>query len=635
MALKNQRWPYYIKMIGALLIIFLGLLFFSDKVWARPNIILIQTDDQTQKSINSFFVNSAGKKQRTMPNLRRLMQNEGTEFTRYTVSSPSCAPSRAALLSGQYGHNNGLIGNGRNEDGSWRAFKQLDIFNNNLATDLQKAGYRTIHIGKFINGYRGSTPQTIATEIPPGWDEWLTLSSKGDANWNKFYFYGYYLNNQGRQEGPFGSTKYRRDSVRCSPISTLNCNHQTDLLTKRALGKLSGTRPFYLQLDYMTPHGDAVAPGGPEPSARHRGSAKKTPLPKNPQTREINTRDKPSYVRSQRRLTAKDRGRLRERYTNTLESLRGVDDALGHIANRLKNLGQLDNTYIFFLSDNGLFFGEHSLLSSKYSHYQASSRVPLLVRGPGVGRGVTSSELVSNIDIAPTISEIAGGQLTGDGRSLLPFLADGQLRSQRPLVLENFADKLTRSNFKDNYQGILTADYKFVNYLDGQRELYDLVNDPHELYNQTRNPSYQKLQAELQRLLEQYKSCSGGACRQEAAVSEQPSGRLLSDAAPAPRNFSANRIYLYRDQIFLNASCRRKQGPCLISKKVLFSQFSLQQSFKLSPGENRRVSLSVPQERRGAVFQDLWWQRMVVTKTSTKNRAGTRRSSQDALLIEN
>jgi arylsulfatase A-like enzyme len=555
------------------------------------------------------------------------MQNEGTEFTRYTVSSPSCAPSRAALLSGQYGHNNGLIGNGRNEDGSWQAFKQLDIFNNNLATDLQKAGYRTIHIGKFINGYFGSTPETIATEIPPGWDEWLTLSSKGDANWNKFYFYGYYLNNQGRQEGPFGSIEYRRDSVRCSPISTLNCNHQTDLLTKRALGKLSGTRPFYMQLDYMTPHGDSVAPSGPEPSARHRGSAKKTPLPKNPQTQEINTRDKPSYVRSQPRLTTKDQSRLRERYTYTLESLRGVDDALGHITNQLKNLGQLDNTYIFFLSDNGMFFGEHSLIRSKYSHYQASSRVPLLVRGPGVGRGVTSSELVSNIDIAPTISEIAGGNLTGDGRSLLPFLADNKLRSQRPLILENFADKLTRSSFKDNYQGILTTNYKFINYLDGQTELYDFKNDPHELYNQARNPNYQKLISELKSALNIYKNCQGDVCRREMVINTTPK-EFVSDAIAPPARFSDQTLYIYRNKIFTNLTCRKK--TCLVTKKIQFANFSL--SFKARVKRRQRFSITIPRNRISGVNSALWWGKPVLV---TDYLGGKKTASYQATLKEN
>jgi len=624
-----------LKRLFYITIAFLTILLSAEVALARPNIILIQTDDQTRKSAHSFFINNKGKKQRTMPHLQKLIKNKGTEFTNYTVSSPSCAPSRASLLSGRYAHGTGMIGNGRVADGSWQALKNNSIINNNIATQLDQVGYKTIHVGKFYNGYRGNSPSTIETEIPPGWNEWITFSPKGGEFWNKFYFYGYFINWQGYPVGPMGSKNYRnnKDSKKCSPVIILSCNHQTDLTTAVAVSKITrSTTPFYMQLDFSSPHSDAVAPSGAEPSARHINTAQNTRLPQTPRTRELNTRDKPSGIKQRKPIDRATRLRLKKRYSNTLESLRGVDDSIKHIVNKLKETNKLNNTYIIFTSDNGLILGEHSVPVSKYAHYKPSSQVPLLIRGPEIPTG-KSAEIVSNIDLAPTIADLASVNLSGDGRSMRPFWENQDLRTKRPLVLENFASSLNKPpkkrSLKDNYQGILIDDYKFIKYFNNEQELYDLKKDPHELYNQAKNPNYQQLLQEMSTALDDYKNCSGIACRFDLIIKTKP-GKFITDAIAPPDRFREKDAYLYKNKIFLQASCPKNKLNCLVNKKVKTKSFLGSTKISLRRGQSKRVFISVPAKNQREVFQFLW-RKKPLTVITTQGKKTTKTKT---LLLE-
>ena len=201
--------------------------------------------------------------------------------------------------------------------------------------------------------------------------------------------------------------------------------------------------PFYLQVDYIAPHGDHRQPIGPEPAPRHYDSALNTPLPK-PQGlfNEGNVSDKPSFIRDQANyLDPATIRRIKREYQKSLESLRAVDDGIGLIVDALRASGELRNTYIFVLSDNGFFFGEHRLERSKFLPYEPAAHMPLFVRGPGIRPNTVSSELTGNIDLAPTIVELAKARATRgfDGRSLVRFWQDPALRTRRPILLESFA----------------------------------------------------------------------------------------------------------------------------------------------------------------------------------------------------
>ena len=177
----------------------------------------------------------------------------------------------------------------------------------------------------------------------------------------------------------------------------------------------------------------------------------------------------------------------------------------------LRRSGELDRTYVFFLSDNGFFFGEHRLERSKFLPYEPAIRLPLLIRGPGIRANSTTDQLAANIDLAPTIVELAGAHAdrSFDGRTLVPFWTHTALRTRRPILLESFAKatditpgvKRARAGAGgrrpsiaapiENYLGVRLGRYKYVEYETGDRELYDLQRDPYELTNRFERPAIQ------------------------------------------------------------------------------------------------------------------------------------------------
>ena len=508
---------------------------------SRPNIVLIQTDDATLSQFYSTYVASDGVPRETMPRIGQ-MRRSGITFDRYYASYPLCCPSRATLLSGRYSHSNGVLGN-RAPGGGWYAFRNNPIYRHNLAVWLQRAGYRTYHYGKFLNEYGGGNdnPWTEST-VPPGWTDWQTTAT----DFSTRQFYGYTLNVNGSIQGPFGNQEYgqgvNQDDPACGPGAPLNgvCNYQTDAMTRRALDAIAASTPggpFYLQLDYIAPHGDHRRPIGPEPAPRHYDTAVNTPLPRPPSFNEGNITDKPSFIRDQANfLDPTTIRQIRREWQKSLESLRSVDDGVGVITDALRAAGELDNTYIFVISDNGFFFGEHRLDRAKFLPYEPAVRVPLFVRGPGIKRGAVSREIVANTDIAPTILKLARAKATRsiDGRSLIRFWQDPRLRTRRPILLESFARAtdvegppgegsrnrpnrpqagISISAPVENYLGIRLGPYKYVEYETGDRELYDLAKDPHELNNRFTYPRYRRVRDRLRYLLQRLENCNGPECR--------------------------------------------------------------------------------------------------------------------------
>jgi len=438
----------------------------------RPNVVVVMTDDQTLESV------------RVMANVRRVLAGEGTTFANNFVSFSLCCPSRATFLTGQYNHNNRVMGNAP-PDGGYYA---LDG-SNTLPVWLQRAGYYTAHIGKYLNQYGTRNP----TEIPPGWSEW-----RGSVDPTTYRFYGYRLNEGGILRDYGG--------------------YQTDVYTEKALDvirrRAPQPQPFFLSVAYLAPHsGGPREPGDPQmatpvPAPRHANRFSSEALPSPPSFNEADVSDKPAGIRGRRVIPPRRVPQIREMYQQRLESLLAVDEGVERIVAQLQALGELDDTLIVFTSDNGFFHGEHRVPNGKVLHYEPSSRVPLIVRGPGVPRGRTLTQMVANVDLAPTIVDVANATSGRrmDGRSLLPLLRDPGRSWGRDLLLQR------GGSGAQVFQAIRTPRYKYVEYGNGERELYDLAADPNELVSRHADAGLAALRAELARRLAALRRCAGAAC---------------------------------------------------------------------------------------------------------------------------
>jgi len=198
-------------------------------------------------------------------------------------------------------------------------------------------------------------------------------------------------------------------------------------------------------------------------------------------------------------------------YQQRLESLLAVDEAVVRIVAALRASGELDRTLIAFTADNGFHHGEHRVPSGKVLLYEPSIRVPLILRGPGVPKGRHVTRNVINVDLAPTFVDAAGAKAarTMDGRSLLGLLA-GRPWPPRDVLLE--AGVLGASGGKGNYRAIRTTRYVYAEYGNGDRELYDLKEDPHQLVSRHDDPALAAVRAVLAARLQTLRTCAGAAC---------------------------------------------------------------------------------------------------------------------------
>jgi arylsulfatase A-like enzyme len=196
-----------------------------------------------------------------------------------------------------------------------------------------------------------------------------------------------------------------------------------------------------------------------------------------------------------------------------VETMMAVDDLLGTLVAKLQADAELADTVLFFTSDNGFMLGEHRV-AAKQQAYEDAIRVPLYAKGPGVSGPVTAHQMVLNVDLAPTILELAQATagLVVDGHSLVPVLQDptfGPWRSH--FLIEH--DKISSFPVTD-YAAVRSAQYLWVEYADGQRELYDLATDPHELTSQHANPAYGSVKFALRQVLSSLRTCAGSSCWQ-------------------------------------------------------------------------------------------------------------------------
>ncbi len=473
----------------------------------QPNIVVLMSDDQTAAS------------QAVMAKTNELVGGAGATFTNSFTNWPLCCPSRATFLTGQYAHNHTVLGN----QPPFGGFDRLDT-SETLPVWLQRSGYYTAQIGKFLNGYEDSE-----VGVPPGWSEWHGTK-------RTYTFYGEQLLEDG-QLVTYGSTNEDPDNP-ANPAT-----YSTDVFTSKAVDVINrqapSDQPFFLYVAYLAPHS-----GGPnrpadqpqsrcedtaKPAVRHLGAFENEPLPTPPNFNEADVADKPAGIASRTVLTEEQIATTTRRYHCRLESLLAVDEGVASVVDALRASGELDNTLVVYTSDNGFFAGEHRVQNGKNRVYEEAIRVPLLMRGPGVREAVTVDDLAANADLAPTILDAAGATAgrVEDGQSLLNFTEHPERRHGRELLIEQYGSSPDEEGQAGvTYVGIRTTRFKYVENGTGEIELYDLQADPYELTNLQGNPEYAAAQAALAGRLAALRTCTGQTCHSHPSLALKLPGSI-------------------------------------------------------------------------------------------------------------
>ena len=418
-----------------------------------PNIVIILSDDH-RYDFMSFMEESPVWLE--TPGFDR-MAAEGVHLANAFVTTSLCSPSRASILTGQYAHRHRVVDNASGIPEGTVFFPQL----------LREAGWRTAYIGKWHMGEDLDDPR-------PGFDHWVSFRG------------------QGTYRDPVLNVDGRRGEVR---------GYTTDILTQFAIDWLEQVQgegsdaPFLLILSHKAVHAEFV------PAERHAGTYADVEIPYPPTMpkTEANLAGQPRWVRAQRDSWHGvdyayhgqfDFDTFYRRYAETTLAL---DESVGRVLEYLDGSGLREDTLVIYLSDNGFSLGEHGLIDKRHA-YEESIRIPLIAWGPRfLAAGATSDALVRNIDIAPTVLEIAGVEPVRriDGRSVVPALRGEPLDSPGELLYEYYWEHAfphTPTTF-----ALRGERYKYIYYhgvWDAQ-ELYDLATDPREQHNLAGLPQYE------------------------------------------------------------------------------------------------------------------------------------------------
>jgi N-acetylglucosamine-6-sulfatase len=476
---------------------------------SQPNFVFILADDMNRPQFN----------RRYMRRTRKLIADPGTEFRNYYVTTPLCCPSRATMLTGQYGHNNGVLSN-------VPGYATLEQPENILPRWLQLAGYQTAAVGKWLNGYEKTVEKH--QEVPPGWDKWHGLVGAHG-------YYRFKASNNGNKDKYFDT--YITDWIADTSIDLIDKLSRED-------------EPFYLQINEFAPHvenfryesdgrcgGEAVP--APQDLRRFTGVG----LPNSPSVNERDVSDKPTFVSGKTELTREQLRELALRYECRLGSLRSLDRSIGRIMRALEASGELGDTVVVFASDNGTFHGEHRLPGGKGLPYEEAAHMPLAMLVPERYRGGSPvvpqiKQPTANIDIVPTIVDLAGAPTCGsltecrvmDGRSLVDLLAgdDSAWPAERPLLHElqlNVDAVDAERGTSCRFVGVREGPWLYVEHTSVPApglgtceertvvETYDTVADPYELDNLgapgNATPASEAAAARLSEITAELADCAG------------------------------------------------------------------------------------------------------------------------------
>ncbi|HET9481570.1 MAG TPA: sulfatase-like hydrolase/transferase [Candidatus Polarisedimenticolia bacterium] len=452
----------------------------------KPNVLVILIDD-----LRFDEFGAGGHPYMKTPHIDRIA-HEGAMFDRAFHTTPICSPNRASILTGQYASRHGIIDNVARDAASHRL--------PNYHLDLQRLGYTTAHIGKWHMGNDGR-PR-------PGYDHWVAYDGHGRL-------YDPALNENGRYVQHGG---YITDIMNAMAVDFVSRPHD---------------KPWSLFFAHKAVHPDAeqaadgtlklAAWNGYRPAERHQHLYRECVFPKRPNmlTPAEVVKQKPAWAEAfSLKATEQARAVLDAIHAGEQDEIRlracmmaSVDEGVGMLFDALERTGQLDDTFILFLGDNGYFFGEHGLGPERRFAYEEGIRSPFLARYPRkVKAGARCRNLVICQDIAPTLIELAGGRPGPQvqGRSLLPLLAGQRAGWRTSFLIEYWAENAMPWLVGMSYKAVRTDRHKYIRWVNRSRngeldELYDLDKDPYELVNVIRRPAYRavrdKLRRELQRLV--------------------------------------------------------------------------------------------------------------------------------------
>lgn len=441
-----------------------------------PNIILIVSDDQPASTLSY------------MDNLQSLLAAGGAQFDNFFVTTPVCCPSRATILRGQYAHNHTVHTNVDTvPNGGYPQALTAGLEDSNIATLLDMSDFETVHIGKYLNGYPIEGNETY---IPPGWDKWYAYTTRKH--------YKNMLLNENGNIVQYGNT--------AADYSTdVFSGFANDFITTR-----DGRMPFFMMLTPFAPHLPA------KPALRHEGIFDGLTAPRPPSFNEADVSDKSLWLQGKSLLTVEEIASVDTSYADQIETLMAVDEMIGDLFQSLSVTGELDNTVVIYLTDNGIFRGEHRKKGGKGLPYDGASRVGFYLKGPGIEPAQTSSAITSTIDIVPTVLELTGVQAPDyiDGRSLLPVLNNGGVipPQWRDQVLIEYWSPHGGPNQAPNYKALRSDQTLYIEWDTGETELYDLVNDPFQL-SSIHNSVAQSVLDALSLKLDALRVCSASVCR--------------------------------------------------------------------------------------------------------------------------
>lgn len=443
---------------------------------ARPNIVLFLTDDMRTDELAY------------MPKTRALLTRQGTSFPNNISPHPLCCPARAELLTGQYAQNNGVRHN-VGKMGGYHAFTPTD----SMSIPLQDSGYRTAYIGKYLNGYQQTDP------LQPGWTVWDALVGPVSR------YFSWQVYDEPQQSG----------------YITTELSDRTDRIEREFAAPGS---PFFMFINHTGPH---EMLSGEEGTG---GKESKFPPPADPNSnygtmfegQRSPSFKKPSFNKprpGEPRLVPQD---VQDLYLGRIRALQSVDDAVGRLVATLRETGELDNTYIFFASDNGFALGEHAELTKNLLMKEVLN-VPLIVSGPDVQVNASQPQITSLVDVARTFLDLAHVQMTAhplDGKSLVPLLRGVKNPVWRDTTLVQTGSSKTNGVRHPGWadRGVQTTRYLYgrrVNAARGTGEyLYDRKSDRYEMRNLIGAPGYTAVTKELRIRFADLQGCSGSDCNE-------------------------------------------------------------------------------------------------------------------------
>uniref|UniRef100_A0A3Q3N808 N-acetylglucosamine-6-sulfatase n=1 Tax=Labrus bergylta TaxID=56723 RepID=A0A3Q3N808_9LABR len=462
---------------------------FAKSYW-RPNIVLILTDDL------DIAIGGLSPLTKT----KKLIGDAGISFSNAFVASPLCCPSRASILTGKYPHNHHVINNtieGNCSSTAWQKSEEAHTF----PAILKNHGYQTFFAGKYLNQY-GHSDAGGVEHVPPGWSYWVGLEKN-----SKYYNYTLSVDGKAQRHGADYSKDYLTDVL---------ANMSLDFLSYK-----SNYQPFFMMVS--------------------------TPAPHSPGPQLLSTRtDKHWLIRQAKTpMTNSSVQFLDDAFRKRWRTLLSVDDMVEKIVKSLQVRGELNNTYVLFTSDNGYHTGQFSLPLDKRQLYEFDIRVPLMVRGPKIKPNQTSKLLVANVDLGPTILDIAGYDVNKtqmDGMSFLPVM-EGKMNSSSwrtdilveyegegrnvsdpscpllgPGVSECFPDCVCEDSYNNTYACVRTvapcANLQYCEFDDNEVfvEVYNVTADPFQLTNIAKTIDQEVLEKMNHRLM-MLQSCSGQSCR--------------------------------------------------------------------------------------------------------------------------